>query len=37
MIPAAKRQAIVEDLLGGKATPTTDAARLDGRRLRPRP
>ncbi len=23
MIPAAKRQAIVEDLLGGKATPTT--------------
>ena len=23
MIPAAKRQAIIEDLLGGKATPTT--------------
>ena len=25
LVPAAKRQAIVEDLLGGKATPTTTA------------
>ena len=37
VVPAGKRQAIVEDLLGGKATSHHHAAGLDGGRLRPRP
>ena len=36
-IPAAKRQAIVEDLLGGRATADHDPAGVAGRRLGPGP
>ena len=37
MVPAATRQSVVEDLLGGKATPTTAPAGLDGGGFRPWP